>query len=165
MADVKKAALRPEHPARKARAMYFPHHRVQQDVGGVSMTRQEFADECDVNVLMARYEKTGVWPLPPLDAKPRYLDVSDVPDLQGAMQVMIEAEAAFMSLPAIVRKEFDNDKLKFVEFAQDPANLDQMRIWGLAPPKAADPAPVRVEVVGELPKPTVPPSTGGVATQ
>jgi len=111
--------------------------RVVQDVGEFSMTRQEFQDECDINALMARYEKTGVWPmLPP--SEPRYLDLAalhDVaPDLQALMKIKLDADASFLSLPAHVRREFDNDAIRFVDFASDPDNLEQMRDWGLAPP-------------------------------
>lgn len=125
-----------------------PRHEVLADLGGPSLTRQEFLDECDVNGIMDRFEKSGVWPYPEVDLAPRYFDATNVPDLQTALAVMIDAEEAFMSLPAKVRKEFDNSALKFVEFAGDPANLDQMREWGLAPPAKEPEAPMRVEVVG-----------------
>lgn len=103
---------------------------------GPSLTRQEFADECDINVIMARYEKTGM--LPVNASAPRYMDLTVVPgDLQTAMNYMSDAQEAFMQLPAKIRREFDNDATAFVEFATDPNNLDQMRDWGLAAPAAA----------------------------
>lgn len=111
-----------------------------------SMARQEFADECDINGIMAKYEKTGM--LPVNGAQASYVDFTAVPsDLQEAMRVMMDADAAFMSLPASVRKEFENDALRFVEYAQDGANLEQLRQWGLAEPEKAPAAPMRVEVV------------------
>ncbi|WNK12780.1 MAG: internal scaffolding protein [Microvirus sp.] len=110
---------------------YIPHTPVTADTVGESMTRQEFAEECDINVLMAKYESQGVWPQPQPAA---YLDLTDVPDFQESQNILIRATEAFMSLPAKVRKEFDNDPGKFVEFASDENNLDQMRAWKLAPP-------------------------------
>lgn len=99
------------------------------------MTRQEFRDECDINVLMATYERNGS--ISHFNRmQPQYLDVSDVPDLPQAIAVMQAAEAAFMTLPASVRREFDNNAVNFVEFAQQPSNLSKMREWGLAPPQA-----------------------------
>lgn len=138
--------MKKDDPRFGLRSAYIPHERVFADVGGPSLTRQEFAEECDINVLMARFESTGVGPQT-VTGEPRYLDLTDVPDLQHAMHVMIEADNAFMTLPAKVRKEFDNDPVKFVEFASDPENLPQMRDWGLAPPEKAPEAPLRVEVV------------------
>lgn len=99
-----------------------------------SLTRQEFADECDINILMDRYEKTGM--ISHVNPRnPQYLDLSDVPDLQTAHQVIQNAATEFMALPAKVRREFDNDPMEFVKFAMNPDNIDKMREWGLAPPK------------------------------
>jgi len=104
------------------------------------MTRQEFKDECDLNVLLARYEKTGQLPAN-LRGPGDYLDVSNIPDLAGALTVFHDAENAFMRLPATVRREFDNDPVRFVEFAQDPGNQDRMAEWGLAAPRKPADAP------------------------
>lgn len=124
----------------------------------VSLTRQEFADECDINNLMAQYEKTGIIPANMNNNVPRYLDVTNVPDLRTALDLLNDATAAFMALPANVRREFDNDAMKFVAFAQDPENLPQMRTWGLAPPPPEPPAPQKVEIVNPTaPAPVEPP--------
>lgn len=113
----------------------------------ISLTRAEFADECDINNLMAQYEKTGLIPTHMNNNVPQYLDVTEIPDLQSAINHLNDATAAFMALPAVVRREFDNDAVKFVNFAQDPENLPQMRTWGLAPPEPIPDAPQKVEVV------------------
>jgi Chlamydia-phage Chp2 scaffold (Chlamy_scaf) len=123
-----------------------------------TLARQEFADEADINVLMQRYERTGVMPvLPGYD--PVYVDFTEMPsDLMGVMDRFHAAEASFMRLPAVVRREFDNDPRLFVDFAGDPANLDQMRAWGLAPPAEVvppPPEPVVVRIV-EAPPPGAP---------
>lgn len=131
---------------------------VKQPVGKVSLTRQEFADECDINILMARYEKAGVFPAP--QVAPQYLDLTDLPsDLMSYMDVMEQAELAFMSLPAVVRREFENDKVRFVEFAADPGNLDQMRAWGLAPPLAVKDSKPAEAGGSQVPPPA--PASGG----
>lgn len=129
------------------RDAYVVHEPVNLYFDGKDgMCRQEFAQECDINFLMRTYEKTGL----PFNDKPvQFLDVSDVPDLQTAMTMLAAAEAAFMSLHATVRREFDNDALKFVAFAEDPANLERMREWGLAPKKPEAVGPIEVRVVPE----------------
>lgn len=116
--------------------------------GGPSLTRQEFAEECDINVLMARYEKTGA--IPPMNAaEPQYLDVADFAgiDLMTAMDVLERADRSFMSLPARTRAEFDNDPMKFVAFCEDAKNLDKLREWGLAAPVVPKPEPQEVRIV------------------
>lgn len=111
-----------------------------------SLTRQEFADECDINKLMAQYEKTGLLPSHLNPTKGRYLDVSNVPDLPTALSLLADATDAFMALPATTRRDFDNDPVKFIHFAEDPNNLDKMREWGLSPPEAVAEPPLKVEV-------------------
>lgn len=135
-----------------------------------SMTRQEFMEECDINALMKRYEGHvigGPGNLAPV--VPVYVDWTQMPtDLMNYMDRMFEAENAFMTLPAVVRKEFDNSAAAFVEFAADPGNLDQMRSWGLAPPVAAGAsapagapaAPGPAPVGGSVPPASQVPPTG-----
>lgn len=134
------------HKRRWVYSMYRPHDPVDVVFNDETLTRQEFKDESDINFLMKRYKTHGVMPTMRV-GEPRYLDCTEVPDFQAAMQLVIDAEAAFMTLPAAVRKEFGNDHVAFVEYATDPENLDQMREWGLAPPEKAPDAPMRVEVV------------------
>lgn len=117
----------------------------QRNPDNVSRTRQEFAEECDINTIMERYEATGV--ISHVNhAEPMYLDTTIYPDLRGALDAFRDATQSFNALPAKVRKEFDNDPQKFVDFASDPANLKQMREWGLAAPEAVPEPPIRVEV-------------------
>lgn len=131
----------------KMHSAYVPHERVQYVDDTPSLTRTEFAQECDINAIMARYEKTGVMPGQALpNREPVYMDLSDVPDYQTALQHVMAAQDAFMQLPAKARAEFDNNPAAFCEFAADPANLDRMREWGLAPPAPVEPEPVKVRV-------------------
>lgn len=115
-----------------------------------SLTRQEFAEECDINVLMERYESTGV--ISHVNrAQPMFLDTTEYPTLQGAMDLFRQAAESFNGLPAKVRREFENDPQKFVDFASDPANVARLREWGLAAPEPVPDAPIRVEMVNPAP--------------
>lgn len=127
------------------------------DVGGPSLTRQEFADECDINKIMAQYERTGTVSHQNQRA-PMYLDLESVPDLAEALRIVDEAQIAFMSLPATVRREFDNDPVKFVAYVQngDDEALKRMREWGLAEPEKVEEPPMRVEVINPTPAPETP---------
>lgn len=116
-----------------------------------SLTRQEFAAECDINTLMAQYEKTGV-----INhfrqGQPQYVDLTDIPvDLQSTLNILADATAAFMQLPATLRRDFDNDPVKFCDFATNPDNIGKMREWGLAPPAPTEPAPQKVEIINPTP--------------
>lgn len=123
---------------------------------GPSMTRQEFAEECDINSIMSRYDSYLADPMRSI-REPSYVDFTVMPStLMGAMDAFKAAEAAFMTLPAQVRREFDNDPAMFADFASEPTNVDQMRDWGLAKPlpeAPKPPEPVEVRVVADPPKP------------
>lgn len=122
-----------------------------------SLTRQEFADECDINVIMARYEKTGVVSHV-TQRVPMYIDWTEQPtNLMDALDIMYKADEAFMSLPATVRREFDNDPLKFVDFASNPDNLDKLREYGLAPPAVVEEALVEPSATPAATPPAKPP--------
>lgn len=114
---------------------------------GPSLTRQEFAEECDINTLMAKYDQHVIGgPGNMSPAVPQYFDFAEMPQtLLEFMHFQADAQRQFMMLPAVVRREFDNDPVEFVAFASDPANLEQMRSWGLAPPAKPSEPPAVVE--------------------
>lgn len=121
---------------------YRKHKRVQLDCSQDGLTRQEFKDECDVNVLMKRYQRTGILPGDPSAGS--YGDFTNLPDFMEAMNTVARANEAFAALPAHVRKRFGNDPGEFVEYVSDPENLEDVRKLGLAAPKEA-PEPPSVE--------------------
>lgn len=94
------------------------------------LTVQSEINNCDINVLVERFAKSGV--IPNGNAiQGIYGDFADVPTYQESMNVVIAAQNAFMSLDAKVRKEFDNDPSKFLAFVDDPANAQALIDMGL----------------------------------
>lgn len=95
-----------------------------------SLTVQSEAAACDINKIMARYEKSGL--ISHLNQNAAfYADVSAVPDYQAALDVVEKADALFMSLPAEIRAEFDNDPGRYLDFVSDPANKARMIELGI----------------------------------
>lgn len=116
-----------------------------------SRTRQEFAEDCDINNIMAKYETTGFLPQNVNTREPAYLDLSNTPTrLQDALALVEEAQTAFMTLPAEIRRDLDNSPINFVEWAQDPANADTLRKYGLAKPLPVEAPPMKVEVINPV---------------
>ena len=127
----------------------FRHHeRVMKAFNLPSRAKQSFRDECDINTIMSKYEKTGL-----IDHNARYrgqyADVTGALELQDALQVVEDANDAFDSLTAKIRKRFDNDPGQFLAFATNPDNKEALGEMGLmAPveprtvPVAPDPLPV-----------------------
>lgn len=97
-------------------------------------TKQEFKDECDINILLKRYEHFGE--MPPINhVAPQYLDVTGH-DYQTHMAVVAGAQSLFNELPSHVRNRFRNDPAEFLDFCHDPANHNEMLKMGLLRPDA-----------------------------
>lgn len=102
---------------------------------GETLTLQAHAEECDVNRIMARWEKTGQLP-DNGHREPQFGDVSEVPDLQSAQNIFIEAQACFGALDARVRARFGNSPVALYEWLADPENLEEAAKLGLFKPEA-----------------------------
>lgn len=116
---------------KKFRTQYGGRRQVQKVFVAESRTKQEFQEECDINRIMAQYQRTGVLPVDPYGWEPRYMDCTGL-DYQVAMETVAYANSMFQSLSSKIRDRFDNDPQKFLEFAQDPAHQEEMIEMGLA---------------------------------
>lgn len=109
------------------------------DEYGPSLTQQSQTEEADINTIVKRFGLTGQ--LPENVRLPTYADFEEATDFQTAMNAVRAAEESFMRMPANVRARFQNDPAEFIEFFNDPANLEEARRLGLAVPKPPEPAP------------------------
>ena len=97
-----------------------------------SMTAQEFAPFCDVNRIIARWEKTGV-----LEHTARFQGQYGVfvgpESYHAAMNRIMDVQSMFNTLPARMREEFGNDPGAFLRYVGDPENYEEMAKRGLIP--------------------------------
>lgn len=126
------------------------------DDSGVVMTEQSHRDSCDINVIMKKYEKSGLISHVS-DVNPNYGDFTQVSDYHSARNQLIAADAAFMTLDAKVRKFFDNDPARFLEFMANPQNAEKAIELGLATRKPGPDATLKdvVEAVKSTKGPSV----------
>ena len=89
-----------------------------------SKTLQSAAAECDIYNIINQFQTTGIV-THVASGIPQYADVSEVPDYQSALEIIMNAEEQFASLPSNVRREFDNDPGKLLEFIQNPDNYER----------------------------------------
>lgn len=108
------------------------------DTKGESMTKQADFESTDINKIVARYQKTGFLP-DLIKHEPRYGDFSEVTDYMEAVQIVQHAEEQFSALDAHIRKRFDNDPSKFLDFVHDPKNKQELVKMGLAVDSSANP--------------------------
>ena len=101
-------------------------------------TKQEFQEECDINVIMSKYMKFGN--LPAEAASPgQFGDFTNVPDLMEAQLIVKRAESDFYDLPSKVRERFGNDPVKLMQFIADAGNRDEAIKLGLIPEVPVEP--------------------------
>lgn len=115
------------------RSAYSKRTRKGFACSGPSLTKQSFKAECDINTLLAKYQKTGM--IAHLNRfQGDYSDLTDNSDYHTAMNIVLDAQNAFDTLPSSIRKKFNNDPSEFLSFVSDEKNLDEMRSMGLANP-------------------------------
>jgi len=102
-------------------------------------TQQSFKDECNINVLMKRYEKTGILPQG-RDVPMQYADVSAL-DFQSSMDRVALVRGVFSQLDARTRLRFENDPEQMLAFVADPANVKEAVKLGLLPKAAVKEEP------------------------
>lgn len=114
-----------------------------------SMTKQAHKNECDINYLMDRYERTGLFydpSEPGSNRLPEFGDFSDF-DYLDAMNAVNEANDRFAELPARMRARFENDPAKLLAFLADERNREEALSLGLlqVPEEPAPAAPAKTE--------------------
>lgn len=117
--------------------------------GDEVFTQQSGKDECDINLIVERAKRGAQ--INVSARVPMYGDFTEVPtDLRDAMNIVRKADEAFMALDAQVRKRFDNDPAKMLDFLNDPKNRQEAVELGLvkAPPPPPVPDPTLEEIKG-----------------
>lgn len=104
--------------------------RVAYETTLPSKTDKSHKNDCDVNLIMRRFMETGqVSHL--AKGQAAYHDVTDVPDLDVALNTVAKAQEAFDSLSATVRRRFGNSPTEMVKFISDPKNASEAHKMGL----------------------------------
>lgn len=96
-------------------------------------TQQHFRDEVNINSIIQRYKKTGVLGDPSrqsLARKALYGDFTAL-DFFQAQNMIAGAQQAFMSLPATIRKRFNNDPGEIIAFLENDENRKEAEELGI----------------------------------
>lgn len=133
------------------------------DCGDEQITKQSFADECDIHKILKQYQQTGIINhISP--NQPRYLDLPDNLDYQSSLNIIMEAQDAFMTLSSSVRDRYGNNPEKFLEALNDPSQREFLESVGVFESKKA---PASQTAPSSTPSPAQtpaePPQGGGKA--
>ena len=96
---------------------------------GTTVTKQSFKDDCDINLIMAKFVKTGV--LSNTREDPPEYGFASSDDFRESMEIVSKANSMFESMPSKIRNKFENDPAKFLDFVQDDKNQTEMQEMGL----------------------------------
>ncbi len=89
----------------------------------VYFTEQSHKNMCDVNNIIKKYDKTGlIAHLSKMEA--RFGDMTGL-EFKEAQDQIILAKNMFAQLPPEIRKKFENDPAKLLEFMEDPNNRQE----------------------------------------
>lgn len=97
-------------------------------------TEQSHKKECDISHIIKKYDKTGLLThVSRMEA--RYGDVSGA-DYKAMADQVAKAKSDFELLPGKIRKYFQNDPGKLLEFMENPANREKAIELGLISKKS-----------------------------
>ncbi len=108
---------------------YSPRPRVPALTGGASKTKQSFKKDCDINHIMAKYQKTGV--ITHLAENKAQYGFASSNDFRTSVQLVKDAEELFAGLPSKLRRKFNESPSDFLAFCEDPDNRSEAALLGL----------------------------------
>lgn len=108
--------------------------RVVSDVGGESMTQQQFAQECDINYIVKRAQRTGTIPVIPMQEM--VFGTLDEETFKQRMDKMSEIKSYFECLPSDIRLHYQNSVNEFIAAMNTDEGLEEGRKLGIIVPAA-----------------------------
>lgn len=121
-----------------------------KDKKSISMTKQSFTKESDINYIIEKFTRTGL--LGDEEAinarKAVFADVSNISDYHSALNLVDNVKKQFDLLPGDIRFKFDNDPIKLLEFVNNPENGKECVELGLLPKNSLTPEPAEVVPAG-----------------
>lgn len=101
---------------------------------GAGRTKQAHKDECDINLIMQKFQATGV--ANHVNTHQANYGFASSLTFQDAMQTVATGESMFAELPSSLRAKFHHSPREFLEFVQNPENTGEMADLGLLTPEA-----------------------------
>lgn len=93
-------------------------------IEGKSMTKQSHKDECDVNKIMAKFQRDGA--MTHVNTRqPQYGDATAL-DFKAAMDLITSSTELFQALPSELRNAFKNDPASFLDYVNNPENKEDV---------------------------------------
>lgn len=107
-----------------------------------SLTKQEFKDECDINIILERFMRTGEPPAMPMPE--HFMDATQQPTYHEMQTRIAEANDNFYLLPPALRADFQNDPTRWADAVMNALATNdrgRLREIGIAAPDIVQPTP------------------------
>jgi len=117
---------------------------------GPGLTKQSMAKDTDINLIMAKYQKTGLVNFVN-ENQGEYMEAPEM-DFHQAIDYIAKSKELFDEMPSTLRKRFNNDPGEFLDFVHDPNNADEMVSLGLAKRVNEAPAAAPAETAETTPE-------------
>lgn len=105
--------------------------------GDPGRTEKHLAPLCDINKIIGRHLRDGTFPHQPVD---NFVDLTNIPDYQTALNTVLKIDDAFAQLPSNIRAEFSHDPAALMAALEDPTQHRRLIEIGVL--EAKDGAPV-----------------------
>jgi len=94
--------------------------------GQKSRTRQSEKDNCDINKIMERFNRSGK--LPTMQQSPPRYGEAIATDYATSLNIVKQAQDSFRQLPADARKYFEHNPQRFLEAISNPSEEDKQKL-------------------------------------
>ncbi len=108
-----------------------PYNQVSIMFAKKGRTKQSMKDECDINKIMEKYQKTGA--VAHVNQHQSQYGFATSDDFAESMRIVTTAQDMFDGLPSSIRTRFANDPAQFLDFVQDANNKKEGQELGLWP--------------------------------
>jgi len=95
-----------------------------------SLTEQSHKESCDIHTIMRKARTTGIIEHV-AKHKGQYGVMPTGNEYHQNMNIIAMADTLFESVPSDIRKKFDNDPAKYLDYMQDNNNFDEIEEMGL----------------------------------
>lgn len=123
------------------RHAYSPHNAADYAIHSdqESMTKQSFKESCDINNIMAKYQKTGV--IDHISIYEAHYGEMSGQDFKEQLDQVTFAMTMFNDLPSAAREYFEQDPAKFLDFMDncdrdDADNVQKLKDLQLLDPQS-----------------------------
>jgi len=113
----------------KTRSTHNHQYPVRIKFPKKGMTKQMHKEECDINHIMLKFQKSGV--IDHVNKHQQDYGFCTSTDLHESLNLINTANDMFDELPSQARKKFHNNPGEFLDYVQDPENKEKLFDLGL----------------------------------